>query len=386
MRFRKNLGDLTELKNSIKEIGLIHPIVIDTKGVLIAGKRRLQACKELGLEPVYRTVDFSNPLKAEIDENTQRKDFSPSEIVEINMYYNKKLSKQSQGRPKNGKKEVGTNCTNLIKKQPRDIVSDVTGVGTMTLSKLNKIFNSNAEDLKKKVDEEKISVDKGYEELKKFERQEKRKADAELGKTIISTVDFRLGDFEVVLANIPDGSVDCIICDPPYPLEFIECWTKLSRFAKRVLKPNSFCIAYSGQYNLPEVLKRMSENLTYYWTFCLYLPGNTQIVNGVNIICRWKPVLIFQNGRQKLENTMQDYFVSDSPEKDSHDWQQSLSGIERLIEMFTKPGDLIVEPFAGAATTIIAAKNLGRSIIAAEICEETYNIAKTNINDSTKKI
>ena len=83
---------------------------------------------------------------------------------------------------------------------------------------------------------------------------------------------------------------------------------------------------------------------------------------------------------------MQDYFVSDSPEKDSHDWQQSLSGIERLIEMFTKPGDLIVEPFAGAATTIIAAKNLGRSIIAAEICEETYNIAKTNINDSTKKI
>ncbi len=77
MRFRKDLGDLTDLKKSIKENGLIHPVVIDSKGNLIAGERRRAACRELGFEPEYRVVDFDNPQQAEIDENTCRKDFIP---------------------------------------------------------------------------------------------------------------------------------------------------------------------------------------------------------------------------------------------------------------------------------------------------------------------
>ena len=141
-RFRKDLGDLTELKKSIAEIGLIHPIVVDSNGTLIAGKRRLQACIELGIEPIYRTVDFDNPEKAEIDENTQRKDFNPSEIYEINNYYNEKLSQAGKRTDLN----LGTNDTK-VKKQPRNIVSDITGIGTATLSKINKIYNSGDEDL-----------------------------------------------------------------------------------------------------------------------------------------------------------------------------------------------------------------------------------------------
>ena len=39
------------------------------------------------------------------------------------------------------------------------------------------------------------------------------------------------------------------------------------------------------------------EKLDYYWTFAVYHEGQTQIVNGVNLICRWKPVLLFQNGK-----------------------------------------------------------------------------------------
>lgn len=216
-------------------------------------------------------------------------------------------------------------------------------------------------------------------EIRKLIKQQHREKKAEVGSTKQIDIDFRLGDFEKVFAEIPDGSVDCIITDPPYPIEFIECWSKLSRFAKRVLKPNGFCIAYSGQMNLPEVIKRMSESLTYYWTFAVYHEGKTQIVNGVNLICRWKPVLIFQNGFKKLENTFQDYFISEQREKEGHDWQQSKSGVSYLIEMFTNEGDLICEPFAGSGTTIKAAKEKNRSVIAAEIDEITYNIAKSEL-------
>ena len=214
---------------------------------------------------------------------------------------------------------------------------------------------------------------------KKIKRKEEINKKIEEGKNKKINIDFRLGDFEDVLSDIPDESVDCIITDPPYPKEFLNCWSKLSRFAKRVLKPNGFCIAYSGQMYLPEVMNRMNEYLNYYWTFALYHEGRTQIVNSVNLICRWKPVLIYQNGRKKNQNPFQDYFISKNREKSDHDWQQSKSGVSYLVEMFTNPNEIICDPFAGSGTTILASINKGRNIISAEIDENTYNIAKANL-------
>ncbi len=51
-RYRRDLGDLAGLAASIKEIGLLHPIVVRSDGRLIAGERRLQACKLLGWKTV----------------------------------------------------------------------------------------------------------------------------------------------------------------------------------------------------------------------------------------------------------------------------------------------------------------------------------------------
>ena len=264
--------------------------------------------------------------------------------------------------------------------------------GTLKSEGINKKESSNA----RLVSKEAELVAQAIEELKhnktkivtpaavaKSVRKKKRdiniKEKIEVGKSKEINIDFRLGDFEEVLTDIPDGSVDCIITDPPYPHEFINCWTKLSRFAKRVLKPHGFCIAYSGQMYLPEVINRMNEHLDYYWTFCLQHLGDTQIVNGVNVICKWKPVLIFQNGKKKVDNTLKDFIVSKGKEKGDHKWQQSKSGISYIIEMFTDPNDIICEPFAGSGTTMIVAKELNRNIIAAEIDEDAYNLAKANL-------
>jgi len=262
-------------------------------------------------------------------------------------------------------------------------LSKVASVSHDTISKVKKIQEKAPEEVKAKLRTGEVSINAAYKEIKKEEKKAEKESErdrlAELGSKKEIEIDFRLGDFEEVFKDIPDGSIDCIITDPPYPKEFIEVWSKLSRVAKRVLKPNGYCVAYSGQMYLPEVISRMSDNLDYYWTFAVYHEGQTQIVNGINLMCRWKPVLIFQNGKKKIENTFQDYFISEQREKQGHDWQQSKSGVGYLIEMFTKPNDLILEPFAGSGTTIIAAKEKGRRVIAAEIDEQTYNIAKALI-------
>jgi|TARA_Y100000310_G_scaffold69164_1_gene64601 ParB-like chromosome segregation protein Spo0J len=79
-RFREDLGDLTELIESIKDKGILQPITVTTKGRLVAGARRLAAAREAGLEevPVVARMITSEIDLREIEllENIARKDFT----------------------------------------------------------------------------------------------------------------------------------------------------------------------------------------------------------------------------------------------------------------------------------------------------------------------
>jgi ParB family chromosome partitioning protein len=54
-RLRQDVGDLDGLSASIAEVGLLHPIVVTPDNRLVAGYRRLLACRQLGWSevPVY---------------------------------------------------------------------------------------------------------------------------------------------------------------------------------------------------------------------------------------------------------------------------------------------------------------------------------------------
>lgn len=84
IRHRKDMGDIAGLAASIAEIGLLHPIVVRADGTLIAGERRLEACKQLGWVDVsVNVVDIDEVVRGELAENAERKDFLPSEIDAI---------------------------------------------------------------------------------------------------------------------------------------------------------------------------------------------------------------------------------------------------------------------------------------------------------------
>jgi ParB family chromosome partitioning protein len=83
-RHRRDMGDIDSPATSITEVGLLHPIVIRVDGTLIAGERRLAACKRLGWVQIPVTVvDLNNIVQGELAENAIRKDFLPSEIEAI---------------------------------------------------------------------------------------------------------------------------------------------------------------------------------------------------------------------------------------------------------------------------------------------------------------
>jgi len=86
VRIRSDIGDLEPLIESISNVGLINPIVIDEDNNLVAGYRRLEACKKLGFKEVdVKIVDFNGDdmklLDVEVAENFFRKDFTPEEVL-----------------------------------------------------------------------------------------------------------------------------------------------------------------------------------------------------------------------------------------------------------------------------------------------------------------
>lgn len=382
--------EFTQLERNCLQDGIRDAIVV-WNDTIIDGHNRYEIAQKHGLE--FRTESKQFDTEGEVKEwmimhQFGRRNLSVWDRSQLAL----KLEDVFKAKAKESKAEKVSHYrqTGEVKQksaeppiETRKELAKVANVSHDTIAKVKVIEAKASPKVKAQLSTGEVSINQAYKEIKKEEKQQvkldEREKLAEIGKTKKIDIDFRLGDFEEVFKDIPDGSVDCIITDPPYPYEFIEVWSKLSRFAKRVLKPNGFCIAYSGQMYLPEVMNRMNEHLDYYWTFAVYHEGQTQIVNGINLMCRWKPVLIFQNGKKKIDNTFQDYFISEQREKNGHDWQQSKSGVGYLIEMFTKPNDLILEPFAGSGTTIIAAREKGRKIMAAEIDEKTYNIAKVLI-------
>lgn len=106
-RFRKELGDVAGLAESMSAIGLLHPVVVTEKNKLVSGARRLAAAVQLGWKKIpARVVNLRDLLRAEHDENEVRKDFAPSERHAIAAAIEETVEER-RGRPGRNGKKVG---------------------------------------------------------------------------------------------------------------------------------------------------------------------------------------------------------------------------------------------------------------------------------------
>jgi ParB/RepB/Spo0J family partition protein len=83
-RWRKEMGDVRELAESIKTKGQIHPVLLDRDNNLVCGGRRMAACITAGISVKAAYTDQVDPLvlrELELEENLRRKAFTPGEEV-----------------------------------------------------------------------------------------------------------------------------------------------------------------------------------------------------------------------------------------------------------------------------------------------------------------
>jgi adenine-specific DNA-methyltransferase len=64
-----------------------------------------------------------------------------------------------------------------------------------------------------------------------------------------------------------------------------------------------------------------------------------------------------------------------------HPTQKPISALKPLIEAFSGEGELVLDPFCGSASTLVAARQLGRQYLGIELDPEYFRIASQRLGD-----
>lgn len=210
------------------------------------------------------------------------------------------------------------------------------------------------------------------------------------------------GDSLTVLRQMEAESVDAIITDPPYGIDYRAHWTKsvvkndnapfiwFLYDAFRVLKTGN-----SGQGSLV-CFTRWDVEQTFIdamklagfqirsevvWDKVLHAAGDckTQFAPAhENILFAIKGRFSFPGGRPKDVIS----FKKLTSTQMIHPTEKPVGLLTNLITSVTKPGDLILDPFAGSGSTLVAAKKTGRRFIGIELDDEYFEKAKRRVEEA----
>lgn len=208
------------------------------------------------------------------------------------------------------------------------------------------------------------------------------------------------GDCLEIMKDIPDKSVDLVLTDPPYGINFkssrqthqkyiendrMEDWLIilpkfLSEF-KRVVADVGCCCCCCGGGKTPvtaiftmEAINHFNLIQTLVWRKFMGLGWNYRpSYENIVVLSKSKDNYSFYDESKKCSNVIEG-INQDIPVEGEHPTQKPEALMRKLIEIHSKKGDIVFDPFAGSGTTLRAAKDLGRKYIGIEISEKYCEI------------
>lgn len=183
-------------------------------------------------------------------------------------------------------------------------------------------------------------------------------------------------------------SVDLVITDPPYGMNFQSNYrlVKHDKIANdtelpihsidlarsRALRASYFFCRWDNLYQMQKpksVLAWVKNN----WSM-----GDLEHEHGR----QWEAICFYPANGHKFYERIPDVIKDNRTGNDFHPTQKPVGLIRRLIE--SNHGDLILDPFLGSGTTLVACKELNRNGIGIEISEKYCEIAKKRLMNTPK--
>ena len=235
-----------------------------------------------------------------------------------------------------------------------------------------------------------------------------------------------LGDCLEVMKEIPDKSVDMILCDLPYGTTACR-WDSIIPFEplweqyNRVIKDNGAICLFGSEPFTSKLICSNIKSFKYRWDWnkkipsglghakyrpmqqtediCVFTKNGVKTIYNPQMIKREKPIKSGGNsvqtsvysgfkcmGEGKRYDKTYEYknpvtlIEFDKIRKGSlHPTQKPVALLEYLIKTYTNEGDIVLDNCMGSGSTGVACQNTNRNFIGIEIEEKYYNIAKERL-------
>lgn len=190
------------------------------------------------------------------------------------------------------------------------------------------------------------------------------------------------GDCTAILKTLAPGSVDFVLTDPPYLVRYKDRSGRtvrnddtpgvLDAFVDvyRVLKTNSLCVSFYGWNRVDlffDAWKRAGFRPVGHVVFSKSYASARRYVQYAHesayVLAKGTPAM----PKEPLWD-VQPWRYSGNR---SHPTEKAVETLRPIVQAFTRPGDIVLDPFAGSGSSLVAAALLGRRFLGIEV-EPTF--------------
>jgi site-specific DNA-methyltransferase (adenine-specific) len=199
------------------------------------------------------------------------------------------------------------------------------------------------------------------------------------------------GDCVNVMRQLRSGGVDFVLTDPPYLAHYRSrdgrtvanddnaTWLKPA-FAEifRVLCRDSFCVSIYGWHQADKFIAAWREagfRLAGHLTFTKRYPSTERFLQyhheNAYLLAKGNP----SQPTQRIPDVLEWKYSGNK----LHPTQKPLCVLTPLIQSFSRPSDIVLDPFCGSGSTLVAARELGRRYIGIELSKTYFELAEQRL-------
>jgi len=205
------------------------------------------------------------------------------------------------------------------------------------------------------------------------------------------------GDCLERMKEIPDGSVDMVLTDPPYGIDFqsnhrVDKYSKIKNDKDlswldvwvnelfRVTADNTAHYVFCSFHNIDK-FKQALEMRFKIKNILVWEKNNTSMGDlKADFAPKYEMIIFMQKGRRFINGKRDPNILRFNRTGNKlHPTQKPVDLLEYLLAKFSDKGQAILDPFMGCGSTGVACKNLSRKFIGIELDEKYYNIAMERI-------